>query len=168
MKLTNKTIVSLASLFLIACGGGGGSAAPSPTPAPTPVPTPTPTPTPVPVPVPDPDASYDNTAQLIADRSFNLTQEYQLTINYNTNEQRRVYLSLCGDFTQTAETIDINYNSCLLRTATDSNYSSALNVANDKQSLVMAIWYLDDINNPKFVVWENDGSVIGNKTFTIN
>lgn len=181
MKIKTLSLISMTSLALMACGGGGGSdssqatpapasTTPTPTPTSTPAPTPTPTPTPtaVPAPIADPNATYETTAELIANRDFNLNQEYQLTVNYKAREARNVYLSLCSDFTQTQESIEVDYNSCLMRTATNSDYSGVVNVAAENQQLVMAIWYLDDINNPRFVVWENDSQQIGDKTFVVN
>lgn len=173
MKIKTLSLISMTSLALMGCGGGGGSdssqATPAPaSPAPSPTPAPTPTPAAVPAPVADPNATYETTAELIANRDFNLSQEYQLTVNYKAREARNVYLSLCSDFTQTQERIDVDYNSCLMRTATNSDYSGVVNVAAENQQLVMAIWYLDDINNPRFVVWENNSQQIGDKTFVVN
>jgi len=178
MNITNITALSVMSLLLAGCGGGGGGTDSTATPAPTPVVTPTPTPvatptptpvvTPTPVPVVDPNAVYDSTAELIVAQSFLIKQEYELAISYKNEDSRRAYLSLCSEFTEGQEGVKVNYNSCLLRTSINESYAGTVSVANDKKKLVMAIWYLDDVNNPRYAVWENDGDINGAQTFDVN
>jgi len=178
MNITNITALSVMSLLLAGCGGGGGggdsTATPAPTPVATPAPTPvaTPTPTPVviptPVPVVDPNAVYDSTSELIVAQSFLIKQEYELAVSYNNEDSRRAYLSVCTEFTEGQEGVKVNYNSCLLRTSINDDYTGTLSVANDKKKLVMAIWYLDDVKNPRYAVWESDDDINGVQTFDVN
>ena len=65
---------------------------------------------------------------------------------------------MCTEFTEGQDVIKVNYNSCLLRTSIDSDYEASVTVANDTNRLVMAIWYLDDINKPRYAVWENNNT----------
>jgi hypothetical protein len=116
---------------------------------------------------PDPNAIYESTAELIASKSFLLEQEYELAISYKNADDRDAYLSVCTDFTEGEGGIKVNYNSCLLRTAIESDYASTLTVANDKHRLVMAIWYFDDMKNPKYTIWENDGDSKAIRTFDV-
>ncbi len=168
MKFTNIAVISMMSFLLVACGGESSSSAPVPV---TPV-----VEEPVtleeseeePEPELDPNAIYDTTAELIAAKSFLLKQEYELLVSYNTNNNRSAYLSVCTEFTEDQDIIKVNYNSCLLRTSIESNYAGKLTVSNDKNRLVMAIWYLDDIKKPRYEVWENNSDVKGEKTFKVN
>ena len=175
MKRLNTTIALISSLTLLACGGGGGGSStptptltPAPTPVPTPAPTPAPSPTPVPTPTPapDPNAVYDTTAELVVAADFEMKQEYSVDVRYTNSQQRNVYLSVCSDFTNNQGQVAVNYNSCLLRTSLTDNYSTRLNVANDHNQLVMAIWYLDDVNNPRYEFWESDNTS-ANQLFTV-
>lgn len=171
MNKLNTLTVSVASLLLIACGGGGGGSSTPATPTPVAPPvTPPPSTTPettTTTTTQETNTEYDKTADLVVDKSFALSQEYKLNVSYTNNTNRKAYLSVCSEFSQDNEKLDIDYSNCLVRTAADSSYDGVLNVANDTTKLVMAIWYLDDINNPRFEVWENDNSE-GVKTFTVN
>jgi hypothetical protein len=175
MKRLNTTIALVSSLTLFACGGGGGGStspapAPSPVPAPSPTPVPTPSPTPVPTPTPasapDPNAVYDTTAELVVASNFEIKQEYEVNVRYTNAQQRNVYLSVCSDFTNEQGQVAVNYNSCLLRTSLAGNYNTQLHVANDQNRLVMTIWYLDDVENPRYEFWENDNAST-NKVFSV-
>jgi hypothetical protein len=191
MKLTKSALLIILTSFLYSCGGDSdettanattpASVAPAAatTPAPeSPVTTVTPAPVPLPVPevitevveevLPDPDAIYESTADLVVATSFLLEPEYQLAVSYNNAEKREVYLSICSDFAESDAGMKVDYNSCLLRTAIKENFSSTIAVANDKLSLVMAIWYFDDMNNPRFEVWENDGGDQSALKFEVN
>ena len=169
MKRTNFLVIFMMNLLIVACGGGGSS-------------------TPdavvavvdeavVPVVVqpiaaetvqPDPNAIYDTTAELVAAKSFLLDQEYELAVSYKSDESSRAYLSVCSEFTEGLEGIEVNYNSCLLRTSIEREYTGTLKVANDKNRLVMSIWYLDDIKNPRYAVWINDSDDEDERTFAVN
>jgi hypothetical protein len=175
MKLTYMTVVSTICLLLVACGGGGGGSTSNPSPAPATVippveaPVEPPVETPAEPPVePDPDATYETTAELIVSKSFLLKQEYELAISYKNNGNRRAYISVCTEFTNQQGGIKVNYNSCLLRTSIESNFASTLTIANDKNYLVMAIWYLDDAGSPRYETWENNLDSSGPKTFNVN
>jgi hypothetical protein len=165
MKLINIFAISIIGLFMVACGGGGGGD--SSTPSSPSVPTAPVIDVPI-VPIddqPDPDATYDSTAELIVSKSFLIEQEYELAVSYNS---RSAYLSVCTDFTEGQAGIKVDYNSCLLRTAVDNDYAGTLTVANDKNRLVMAIWYLDDAKNPRYEIWENSGDTNEIKKFVVN
>ena len=56
----------------------------------------------------------------------------------------------------------------MLRTSIESDYAGTLKVANDKARLVMAIWYLDDTDNPRYEIWENDSDAKEVRTFAVN
>jgi len=116
---------------------------------------------------PDPDAVYEKTSELIAAKSFLFEQEYDLLLSYNNDDNRSVYLSVCSDFIEGDEGVKVNYNSCLLRASIDGDYSNMIKVGNDKDRLVVAIWYLDDVKNPRYEVWENDINTVGAKQLTI-
>lgn len=166
MKLTNIVITSLMSLLIVACGGGGGGTS-TPTSIPDPV-VPIVTEPVVPdIVEPDPNAIYDTTAELIASKSFLLKQEYELAVSFKNDNSRSAYLSVCSEFTDGVEGIKVNYNSCLLRTSIESDYASTLTVANDKNRLVMAIWYLDDTKNPRYEIWENDSDTSEVRKFDV-
>lgn len=169
MKRLNTTIALVSSLTLFACGGGGeGSTSPTPVPSPVPTPSPTPVPTPTPAPAPDPNAVYDTTAELVVAANFDIKQEYEVNVRYTNTQQRNVYLSVCSDFTNEQDgQVAVNYNSCLLRTSLAGSYNTQLSVANDQNKLVMAIWYLDDVENPRYEFWEND-SASTNKVFSVD
>lgn len=76
-------------------------------------------------------------------------------------------MSVCSDFTDGDE-IKVNYNNCLLRTVVKDSYATTLKVPNDKNRLVMAIWYFDDIDNPRFEIWENDNDESAIKPFDVD
>ena len=171
MKLTNIILVFMMCLFILACGGGGDSspAAPSIPPVVEAIVLPAVTPTIVIETVePDPNAIYDTTAELIASKSFLLEQDYELNVSYNSEGNRSAFLSVCTEFTEGQYGIKVNYNSCLLRTSIDNDYTGRLTVANDQTRLVMAIWYLDDAKNPRYEIWENDGDMNSVKKFDVN
>lgn len=175
MKLTNNLIVLAFSLSMIGCGGGGGSdssttkpAAPVVSTPVQPIVTPVATPAVTPVTTPDPNAVYETTAELVVAKDFMIKQEYDLTIAYTDDANREVYLSICSDFTNEQSTITVNYNSCILRTANNGDYTNTLNIPNDKSQLVMAIWYLDDLNNPRYEFWNNDEATETTKVFDVN
>ena len=171
MKLTNNTLIFIICLLMVGCGGGSDDSS-----------TPDPVVAVVEEPVaavvepsvvtdivePDPNAIYDSTAELIVSRKFLLKPEYALAISYKNDGDRNAYLSICTDFTDGEEGIKVNYNSCLLRTSIESDYAGTLTVANDKNRLVMAIWYFDDMKNPRYEIWENDLDAKGVRTFDVN
>jgi hypothetical protein len=172
MKLTNIALVSMMSLFILSCGGGGESSSPTaPSIAPVveepavPVVT---APIVIETVEPDPNAIYDTTAELIASKSFLLEQDYALDVSYKSEGNRSAYLSVCTEFTEGEYGIKVNYNSCLLRTSIDNDYTGTLTVANDQTRLVMAIWYLDDAKNPRYEIWENDSDTNNVKKFVVN
>lgn len=167
MKYTNIIVISMMSLLLVACGGGGGSSTTEPVVTPV-VPPVVPTPVVITPVVPDPNAIYETTAELVAAKSFRLEQEYELTVSYKSDKKRNAYLSVCTEFTQGGAGIKVDYNSCLLRTSITGDYAGMLTVANNKDSLVMAIWYLDDVENPRYELWENDRDVNDIKKFEVN
>jgi len=155
------------SLLMVACGGGGSDSAPAVVVEEVAV-TVIEAPAEVVVVEPDPDAIYDTTAELIAAKSFLLEPEYELTVSYQNQDTRSVYLSVCTEFTEGQNGIKVNYNSCLLRTSIDNDYAGKLMVANDQNRLVMAIWYLDDTKNPRYEIWENDLDSNGVRNFEVN
>ena len=116
----------------------------------------------------DPDAVYATTAELVAEKSFLLEQEYTLAVSFKNTENRPAYLSVCSDFSQQQASIKVNYNSCLLRSSITGDYNGSLNVANDKTRLVMAIWYLDDAKNPEYAVWEKTTDLNASQAFIVN
>jgi len=167
MRHINITVISMMSVLLVACGGGGGSSASS-TPEPVVAVVDDPVVVVVVEPEPDPNIIYDTTAELVVAKSFLIEQEYDLSISYKNDNNRNVYLSVCTEFIEEKSGIKVNYNSCLLRTSIESSFAGKLTVANDKSRLVMAIWYLDDIKNPRFELWENDIDAKGDKKFEVN
>jgi hypothetical protein len=181
MKLTNIARILMMTLLLVACGGGGDSASTNVTPTvekvtapiieptvdPVVVSVPEPTEDPIVEPEPDPNAVYASTAELIASRKFLLNHEYELAVSYKNEPNRSAYLSVCSEFTEGAD-IKVNYNSCLLRTSVEASYAGTLRVPNDKNRLIMAIWYFDDVNNPRYEIWENDNDSSTLSTFKVN
>ncbi len=176
MKLTNIVAILIMSFFIVACGGGSSGSDPIVPPIEEP-------------PVKDdggddggddddddddddgeidPNAIYATTAELKAAKSFLLKQEYELTVSYKNDGNRNAYLSVCTEFTEGQYGIKVNYNTCLLRTSIESGYAGKLTVANDKNRLVMAIWYLDDIKNPRYEVWDNSSDAEGERKFEVN
>ncbi|NQZ20904.1 MAG: hypothetical protein HRT53_02515 [Colwellia sp.] len=168
MKLINLVAILIMSLFIVACGGGSSGSEPI-----APV---------VDVPIIiddggdddddeeeiDPNAVYATTAELKATKSFLLKQEYELTVSYKNASNRNAYLSVCTEFTEGEYGIKVNYNTCLLRTSIDKSYTGSLIVANDKNRLVMAIWYFDDVKSPRYEVWENNSDAEGERKFDVN
>lgn len=180
MKLSNIALISLVSLFIVSCGGGGGDSSDtniSETSAPV-IPAVTAPDVPAVTDIvevvteadiePDPNAIYESTAELVVSKSFLIEQAYELAVSYQNDDERRTYLSVCTEFTEGEDGIKVDYNSCLLRTSIESDFDGTLTVANDKNRLVMAIWYLDDMENPRFEVWENDTDAKEAKTFQVN
>jgi hypothetical protein len=180
MRLTNITLLSIMSLLMLGCGGGSGdSTTADPVVSAEAVVVESPTVVVVAdvdavepilaidIVEPDPNAIYESTAELIASKSFLLEQEYELAISYKNDGNRDAYLSVCTDFTEGEGGIKVNYNSCLLRTAIESDYASTLTVANDNHRLVMAIWYFNDAKNPRYTIWENDGDTKNIRTFDV-
>jgi len=176
MKPTNIVAILIMSFFLVACGGGSSGSDPVVPPIEEPL---------VKDDGGDDDgedddteggdgdeidttAIYATTAELKAAKSFLLKQEYELTVSYKNNGNRNAYLSVCTEFTEGEYGIKVNYNTCLLRTSIQSGYSGKLTVANDKNRLVMAIWYLDDAKNPRYEVWENNSAAEGERKFEVN
>lgn len=174
MKLTNIVLISMMNLLIVACGGGGGDESASSTSAPSALSTPDPVVPIVDEPVEeveveiDPDATYETTAELVVARTFTIEQEYELAVSYKNDNNLSAYLSVCTEFTEEKSGIKVNYNSCLLRTSIESDYAGTLRVANDKKRLVMAIWYLDDTENPRYEIWENDSDAKGVRKFEVN
>ena len=185
MRFIYIAIISIMSLLIAACGGGSGGDSSSSSTVERASETPVTIIDPVVVAIeeetiaiieepeiivevkPDPDAIYDKTSELIVAKSFLFEQEYDLSVSYNNDDNRSVYLSVCSDFTEGDDGVKVNYNSCLLRTSINGYYSNTLKVGNDKTRLVMAIWYLDDVKNPRYEVWKNDINTVGAKQFTI-
>lgn len=173
MKLTNIVLISILNLLIAACGGGGGESDSS-TSTPPVLSTPEPVVPIVDAPVEevevelDPNATYETTAELVVARAFVIEQEYELTVSYKNDKNLSAYLSVCTEFTEGKSGIKVNYNSCLLRTSIESDYAGTLKVANDKNRLVMAIWYLDDTDNPRYEIWENDSDAKEVRTFAVN
>ena len=175
MKLINIVAILILSLFIVACGGGSSGSDPVVPPIEEPL-------------VKDdgeddggdddtedgneeeidPNAIYATTAELKATKSFLLKQEYELTVSYKNKGNRSAYLSVCTEFTEGEYGIEVNYNTCLLRTSIENDYTGRLIVANDKSRLVMAIWYFDDTKNPRYEVWENNSDAEGERKFDVN
>lgn len=104
---------------------------------------------------PDPAAIYESTNDLVVAKSFEIKSQYDVNISYQNDEEVSVYLSICTEFTEQDGTITVNYNSCLLRTSVENDFEGKVTIPNDKERLVMAIWYVDDIDNPQYAIWEN-------------
>jgi len=173
MKLSNITLIFMMSLLMVACGGGGGGSTSAPTPAavieePTEPEVEEPTVIVVAEPELDPNAIYDATAELIVSKSFLLEQEYELAVSYQNVDNRSAYVSVCTEFTEGQNGIKVNYNSCMLRTSINGDYSGTLTVANDQNRLIMAIWYLDDTKNPRYEIWDNDSDTNDVRKFEVN
>ncbi len=173
MKLTKSVLLIILTSFFYGCGGDSdettaNDTAPVTSVTPDPVDLSAETSEVVEEVVPDPDAIYDSTADLVVATSFLLEPEYQLAVSYVNTEKREVYLSICTDFAEGDAGMKVDYNSCLIRTAIKEDFSSTIAVANDKLSLVMAIWYFDDMNNPRFEVWENEGGDQSALKFEVN
>lgn len=182
MKFINIVFMSTMSLLVVSCGGGGGGSSASPstansTPSPViedPVVTIVAEPEVIKEPVVkeiieiDPNAVYETTSELVAAKSFLLKPEYDLAINYVNKDGRDAYLSVCTDFTEEADTVKVDYNSCLLRTSISDDYQGVLTVANDNDRLVMAIWYLDDAKNPVYEIWQHDADAEDMQHFSVN
>jgi len=170
MKLTNIVLISILNLLIAACGGESDSS----TSTPPVLSTPDPVDPIVEEPVEevevelDPNATYETTAELVVARAFVIEQEYELTVSYKNDKNLSAYLSVCTEFTEGKSGIKVNYNSCLLRTSIESDYAGTLKVANDINRLVMAIWYLDDTDNPRYEIWENDSDAKEVRTFAVN
>lgn len=170
MKLTSIVLISILNLLIVACGGGGGESDSS-TSTPPVLSTPDPVAPIVDAPVEvevDPNATYETTAELVVARAFIIEQEYELTVSYKNDNNLSAYLSVCTEFTEGKSGIKVNYNSCLLRTSIESDYAGMLKVANDKNRLVMAIWYLNDTDNPRYEIWENDSDAMEVRKFEVN
>lgn len=118
--------------------------------------------------LPDVNAVYDSTKDLVSAKSFEIASEYELMINYKNESELSAYLSVCTDFTLQEEEVRVDYNSCLLRTSVETQYEATLTIPNDKKSVVMAIWYMDDIKNPHYAIWNNDAEIGYVKEFIVN
>lgn len=173
MKLTNIAAISMVVVLMGGCGGSSGGSSDSSS---------------APVPVEpqadeaaetneqaesdvvalDPDAIYDTTAELVVANSFLLKQEYEVNVGYQNDSGRSAYLSVCTRFTTDKDDIEVDYDSCLLRTSIDGDYAGTLTVANNQNSLVMAIWYFDDMENPRYEIWGSDSSAEGTRNFYVN
>jgi len=109
---------------------------------------------------PDPDAVYDSTAELIVPSSFTFEQEYALEVNISNVDNRKAYISICSDFSEEGDDLIVNYNSCLLRTSIKGAFRHQLLVPNNTLALVMAIWYLDEPQSPRFEKWhKSEGEI---------
>lgn len=119
--------------------------------------------------LPDPNAVYDTTAELLVANSFLIEQEYALDISFKNRESRRAYLSVCAEFTNDSKKgIQVNYDSCFLRTSIESDFAGSLSIPNHQHKLVMAVWYLDDDKKPSYHIWENNNDAEGLKTFNVD
>lgn len=167
--MSNSKIQTLifASVFLTACGGGSDSNTSESIATATPVAI-------AANPASNANATnqtqypeYETTAALVASNQFLLEGEYSLTIKYKPIVHKNVYVSVCADFEVIDEKFDIDYQSCMLRVSTNSEHEANIMVANDKQQLVMAIWSIEDIDNPRYEVWNNNNKS-NNKLFVVN
>lgn len=169
MNLTNVAVVSIMGVLMIGCGGGGSS---SPSTAVDPIVSTidesVDETTEIEVEELDPNAIYESTAELVVSKAFLIEQEYELAVSYKNKDNRRAYLSVCSEFTEGLEGINVNYNSCLLRTSIEADFADTLKVGNDKNRLVMAIWFLDDTENPRYEVWQNNSEAEGLRRFDVN
>lgn len=115
----------------------------------------------------DPNAVYSSTAELVVAKSFLLEPEYDLQVNYvNTNEQN-IYLSVCTDFEESNTGIEVNYESCLVRTSVTESFQEYITIPNDKTKVVMAIWDLDNPQEPRFETWEYSTEDNNEHIFTV-
>ena len=116
----------------------------------------------------DLDAVYSTTAELVAAKSFLLKPEYDLQVSYVNTDNQNIYLSVCTDFEEAKSGIKVNYESCLLRTSITESFQANIIVPNDKNRIVMAIWDLDNPQQPRYETWEYSIDPEDEHTFTVN
>lgn len=82
---------------------------------------------------------------IIADHNV-LSSTYMLNIHINVMSGKRIYFSLCDDYTVNNEgEIHVNYGSCLYRgSLLDGRLITEIKVANHNTKLIAAIWFYDD------------------------
>lgn len=102
----------------------------------------------------EPLPEYASTSELVAESSFLLEPEYELTIRYESPNSSDGYLSICTEFELEGAITRVDYDSCILRTSINGDYLDTLSVPNDKTRLVMAVWFFDMPESPEYNFWE--------------
>ncbi len=105
----------------------------------------------------EPLPEYASTSELVAESSFLLEPEYELSIRYESKNISDAYLSICTEFELEGAITRVDYDSCLLRTSINGDYLGSLSVPNDKTRLVMAVWFFDKPESPEYNFWEKSG-----------
>ena len=120
------------------------------------------------VPEIDRNAVYDTTAELVAEKTFTLSLEYDLQVNYLNINNQNIYLSVCTEFDEGKEGIKVNYESCLLKASITESFQATMKVPNDQNRIVMALWNLDNPQQPRFETWVYSIESDKQHIFTVN
>lgn len=116
------------------------------------------------IPVDDvlPVPTVQSTKELEANQFFDLSSSYELSVDIDISKkisESRAFLSICSDFEvlESGE-IKIGYENCILRTSIKNGlYKGNLNVTNDNEKLIVAIWFFDSDEKPYIKIWgKND------------
>ena len=102
------------------------------------------------------------TSELIVPNGFSFSTTYSIYIDIDISHlsSTRAYLSICGEFTLDAyQDITVDYESCILRTGMNNGiYTGDIQVPNDKEQLVIAIWFYDANIAPSMTLWNKNNA----------
>lgn len=99
------------------------------------------------------------TSELVVPAGFDMEQDYLLTINANAADfgTDSAYLSICSDFSESDGTYDIDFSSCIVKATFAPEIEQSLQIPNDVETLVAAVFFLNGESQPVFSRWQRSG-----------
>jgi len=152
MEYCQAFFLGLMTCLMMACGGGGGGGAVSASSAQGVV-----------TPAPEPEISIATAATASATREIQVPNGFALAANYTVlldvdlegEYSHRISLSVCTDFLRKDKSVQVDYDSCLLKASTrNGRFSSELEVGTAQKSLVLVIGYFDGPSGVDHRIWE--------------
>ncbi|MEM7562240.1 MAG: hypothetical protein AAF353_04215 [Pseudomonadota bacterium] len=101
------------------------------------------------------DANRLEDIQVSRDFDFIGGEKLSFSVLNQSNSQARLYLNVCSDFSEKNGEYQISYDSCLLRTALDSQYTEfEIQISNTHKELIAQIWSLSEGSEPVNHRWK--------------
>ncbi len=141
MKMMIRTAVFAGLLSLTACGGGGGGSSSAST---------TPAPQSSSPDSPAPQSAPQSTKDLQVSARFDMQSTWTMDVLVALDLPEEGYLSICTDYTPRGGDYEIDFDSCLLRTALqDGEFRGKLTMNGATERLIGVLYFLDEARGPK-------------------
>ena len=94
----------------------------------------------------------DNTTDLVVDADFTIQSTWKMVVDFDApGVMGDTFLSVCSDYSSTPTGYDINFDSCVVRSAISNGvFDGEVTVTNDIERLIGAMYYYDETTPPEY------------------